>query len=156
MADGPTQGQSDGASSAPAHRTMTARYDLPLPDATTQPWWDAAAEGRLLVVRCGSCGEAHFYPRPFCPRCGGEDVSWEEASGAATLYTWSVVHRNDLPPFRDKVPYVAAVVDLAEGPRMMTTVVGADPSDLQVGMALEVAFEELGEGYVIPVFRPAR
>ena len=134
---------------------MTARYDLPLPDATTQPWWDAAAEGRLLVVRCASCGEAHFYPRPFCPRCGGDEVSWEEASGDATLYSWSVVHRNDLPPFRDKVPYVAAVVDLAEGPRMMTTVVGAEPPALEVGMALRVAFEELGEGYSVPVFRPA-
>ena len=135
---------------------MTARYDLPLPDATTQPWWDAVAEGRLLVVRCASCGEAHFYPRPFCPRCGADDVSWEEASGDATLYTWSVVHRNDLPPFRDKVPYVAAVVDLAEGPRMMTTVVGAEPSSLEVGMALRVDFEELGEGYAVPVFRSAR
>ena len=155
MADGPTQGQSGDDSAAHSDRPMTARYDLPVPDATTQPWWDAAAGGRLLVVRCGACGEAHFYPRPFCPRCGADDVSWEQCSGAATLYTWSVVHRNDLPPFRDKVPYVAAVVDLAEGPRMMTTVVGIDPAQLQVGMALEVSFEELGEGYVVPVFRPA-
>ena len=88
------------------------------------------AEGRLVISRCATCGEAHYYPRPFCPRCGGDDVSWEDASGRATLYTWSVVHQNDLPPFNEKVPYVAAVVDLDEGPRMMTNVVGCDFDDL--------------------------
>lgn len=132
----------------------TARFDLPTPDDTTRPWWDAAAEGRFLVVRCMECKEAHYYPRPFCPRCGGERVSWEEASGEATLYTWSVVHQNDLPPFAGKVPYVAAVVDLKEGPRMMTNVVGCEFEDLRVGMALRVEFEDIGEGFQIPVFRP--
>lgn len=134
---------------------MTPRYDLPIPDDYTATWWDAASDGRLLVVRCRACGEAHYYPRPFCPRCGADDVSWEEASGRATLYTWSVVHQNDLPPFRDKVPYVAAVVDLDEGPRMSTNVVGAEPMDLRVGMRLVVTFEELADGFHIPVFRPA-
>lgn len=134
---------------------MPARYDLPIPDDYTRTWWDATARRRLLIVRCASCGEAHYYPRPFCPRCGGDEVAWEEASGDATLYTWSVVHQNDLPPFRDKVPYVAAVVDLAEGPRMMTNVIGAQPEALRVGMALRVDFEELDEGFHIPVFRPA-
>jgi uncharacterized protein len=131
------------------------RYDLPVPDDYTQAWWDATAQGRLLVARCGSCGEAHYYPRPFCPRCGVDAVAWEQAGGDAVLYTWSVVYSNDLPPFRDKVPYVAAVVDLAEGPRMMTNVVGCEPGDLRVGMALRLEFEELGDGFHIPVFRPA-
>jgi len=131
------------------------RYDLPVPDRSTQSWWDATARGRLLLARCRSCGRAHYYPRPFCPRCGGEDVSWEEACGDAVLYTWSVVHANDLPPFRDKVPYIAAVVDLAEGPRMMTNLVECEPDALCVGMTLRLAFEELGEGFHIPVFRPA-
>ncbi|GAA2939874.1 hypothetical protein GCM10011428_68210 [Streptomyces violaceus] len=103
---------------------MTGRLDLPEPDAFTRTYWDAAAEGRLLIRRCRACGRAHHYPREFCPRCWSEDVTWEAASGRATLYTWSVVHRNDLPPFAERTPYVAAVVDLAEGPRMMTEVVG--------------------------------
>jgi uncharacterized OB-fold protein len=133
---------------------MTGRFDLPEPDAFTRTYWDAAAEGRLLIRRCGACGRAHHYPREFCPHCWSEDVTWETASGRATLYTWSVVHRNDLPPFSDRVPYVAAVVELAEGPRMMTEIVGeggdrvgADP-DLSGGTELEVAFRE-----GIPVFR---
>jgi uncharacterized OB-fold protein len=132
-----------------------ARLDLPTPDDYSRTWWDAATDGRLLVVRCLRCGRAHLYPRPFCPRCGSDDVSWEEASGEAVLYTWSVVHRNDLPPFNEKVPYVAAIVDLVEGPRMVTNVVDCDPEELDVGMRLRVDFRDLGEGYSIPVFRPA-
>ena len=88
------------------------RFDLPTPDIETQPFWDAARDGRLLIKRCAACGRAHFYPRPFCPFCWSERVEWEEASGRATLYTWSVVHQNDLPPFGERVPYVAAIVDL--------------------------------------------
>ncbi|MDQ0934642.1 Zn-ribbon domain-containing OB-fold protein [Streptomyces turgidiscabies] len=133
------------------------RFDKPEVDAFTRPYWDAAAEGRLLVRRCGGCGRAHHYPREFCPHCWSEDVTWETASGLATLYTWSVVHRNDLPPFGERTPYVAAVVDLDEGPRMMTEVVTEVVTDvvdgvgggLRVGMELEVAFRE-----GVPIFRP--
>jgi uncharacterized OB-fold protein len=132
-----------------------ARLDLPTPDDYTRTWWDAASEGRFLIVRCGDCGRAHYYPRPFCPRCGSDDVRWEQASGAATLYTWSVVHRNDLPPFNERVPYVAAVVELEEGPRVGTNVVDCDADDLRVGMALMVDFRHVGDGFSIPVFRPA-
>ncbi|MFD3589231.1 Zn-ribbon domain-containing OB-fold protein [Streptomyces sp. NPDC058683] len=129
-------------------RPAARRYDLPEPDAFTRPYWEAAAEGRLLLRRCGSCGRAHHYPREFCPHCWSEDVTWEPASGRANLYTWSVVHRNDLPPFGDRVPYVAAVVDLAEGPRMMTELV--DTPEPRAGLELAVAFRE-----GVPVFRPA-
>jgi len=131
------------------------RFDLPTPDDSTRPWWDAAGEGRLLIVRCAACGEAHYYPRPFCPRCGADDVAWEQASGRATLYTWSIVHQNDLPPFNERVPYVAAIVDLAEGPRMMTNVVECEFDDLREGMALQVEFQDIGEGFHVPMFRPA-
>ncbi|MFI7501386.1 Zn-ribbon domain-containing OB-fold protein [Streptomyces sp. NPDC049687] len=130
-------------------RPESVRYDLPEADAFTRTYWEAAAEGTLLLRRCGACARAHHYPREFCPYCWSEDVTWERASGRATLYTWSVVHRNDLPPFGERTPYVAAVVDLAEGPRMSTEVVGAGvPGELSAGMALAVDFRE-----GVPVFR---
>ncbi|MET9698864.1 Zn-ribbon domain-containing OB-fold protein [Streptomyces sp. NPDC006529] len=137
-----------------------ARFDLPEPDEFTRPYWDAAAGGRLLLRHCADCGRTHHYPREFCPHCwaGEERVTWEPASGRATLYTWSVVYRNDLPPFGARVPYVAAVVDLAEGPRMMTEVVDCPAERLRVGMPLEVAFRGRGEGadaVAVAVFRPA-
>ncbi|MGW6823462.1 Zn-ribbon domain-containing OB-fold protein [Streptomyces sp. NPDC055005] len=136
----------------------TARYDLPEIDDFTRPYWDAAAQGRLLLRRCADCGRAHHYPREFCPYCwaGEERVTWEQAGGRAVLYTWSVIHRNDLPPFGERVPYVAAVVDLEEGPRLMTELVtsgeGSSGGGLRVGMPLEVAFREAAEGVWVPVF----
>ncbi|MFG2224146.1 Zn-ribbon domain-containing OB-fold protein [Streptomyces sp. NPDC048644] len=145
-----------------------ARFDLPEADAFTRTYWDAAGEGRLLLRRCRAegCGAAHHYPREFCPYCWSEDVEWQPACGRATLYTWSVVHRNDLPPFGGRTPYVAAVVDLAEGPRMMTEVVDCAADDLRIGMPLTVRFrteggdgdpgaEAGGGGWAVPVFRPA-
>ncbi|MGW2026905.1 Zn-ribbon domain-containing OB-fold protein [Streptomyces decoyicus] len=154
-----------------------ARFDLPEVDAFTRTYWDAAAEGRLLLRRCRGegCGAAHHYPREFCPYCWSEDVVWEPATGRATLYTWSVVHRNDLPPFGERVPYVAAVVDLAEGPRMMTEITDCPEPELRIGMPLAVHFRREGEGegegegagegggegegaggrVAVPVFRPA-
>ena len=132
------------------------RFDLPTIEADTRPYWDAADEGQLLIRRCGDCGHAHFYPRPFCPSCWSEQVAWERASGRATLYTWSVVHANDLPPFGERVPYIAAVVDLAEGPRMMTNVVDCEPDDLAIGMALDVTFERRTDDLTVAVFRPAQ
>lgn len=131
------------------------RYDLPVPDFDTQAYWDAARDGRLLIQHCGACDHSFHYPRPFCPKCWSDDVTWEAASGHATLYTWSVVRQNDLPPWPERVPYVAAVVDLAEGPRMLTNVEGCDPDDLEVGMALRVAFREETDEITLPVFRPA-
>ncbi|WEB42040.1 OB-fold domain-containing protein [Streptomyces yunnanensis] len=164
--------QAGGAERGPGAAGRAAvRFDLPEVDAFTRPYWAAAAEGRLLLRRCRAegCGAAHHYPREFCPRCWSEDVVWEPATGRATLYTWSVVHRNDLPPFGDRVPYVAAVVELAEGPRMMTEVTDCAESDLRIGMPLAVHFrteptertgggpaaEGEGAGYATAVFRPA-
>jgi uncharacterized OB-fold protein len=133
-----------------------ARFDVPEPDAFSRTYWDAAAAGRLLLRRCraAGCGRAHHYPREHCPYCWSEDVGWVEAEGTATLYTWSVVYVNDLPPFAARLPYVPAVVDLAEGPRMATELVGAEPAALAPGLPLRVAFRAAGE-LMVPVFRPA-
>jgi len=135
--------------------TEAKKYPAPVTNPETAQFWDAAKQGKFLIKRCAACGAAHFYPRPFCPRCWSTAVSWEAASGRAALYTWSVVHHNDLPPFRDRLPYVAAVVDLAEGPRVMTTVVDCEPEQLAIGMDLRVAYRELDDEVTIPVFVPA-
>ncbi|MEU3352556.1 Zn-ribbon domain-containing OB-fold protein [Streptomyces sp. NPDC037389] len=137
--------------------TRPARADVPEIDDFTRPYWDAAAEGRLLIRRCraAGCGRAHHYPREFCPYCWSTDVGWEEAGGGATLYTWSVVHRNDLPPFGSRLPYAAAVVDLDEGPRMTAEVIDCPEGELRIGMRLRVAYRGLPDtGVVVPVFRP--
>ncbi|MFF4532804.1 Zn-ribbon domain-containing OB-fold protein [Streptomyces sp. NPDC001407] len=132
------------------------RHDVPEVDVFTKPYWDAAARGRLLIRRCRApgCGRAHHHPREICPRCWSEDVVWEEAAGRATLHTWSVVHVNDLPPFGERLPYVAAVVDLAEGPRMATEIVDCPEGRLRIGMDLRVTFRAVpGTPLKLPVFR---
>ena len=96
-----------------------------------------------------------------CPECLSSDHEWVPASGRGIVYTFSVVHRNDLPPFNERVPYVAAVVELDEGPRLMTNVVDCDVDDVAVGMPVEVAYRAIddngteNDGVTVPVFRPA-
>lgn len=131
------------------------RFDVPTIDNESQPWWDATAEHRLLIKRCTACDHRYWYPRDFCPSCWSDDTVWEEASGRGRLYTFSVVQRNDLPPWDGRVPYVAAIVDLAEGPRMMSMVVDCEEDGLAIDMDLEVAFLDDEEGFTLPVFRPA-
>jgi uncharacterized OB-fold protein len=133
----------------------TARFDLPTPEADTLAFWEGTREGKLLIRHCLDCGAYSYYPRPFCPKCWSEHIEWHEASGRGTLYTWSVIYSNDQPPFNERVPYVAAIVDLTEGPRMITNVEDCPFEDLHVGMALQVRYRDISESYTIPVFVPA-
>jgi uncharacterized protein len=135
--------------------TSHNRTDLPTIEAESAPYWDAAAEGRLLIRSCNDCQAVHHYPRPFCPSCWSESVEWIESIGKATLYTWSTVFFNDMYPFSERLPYVAAVVELAEGPRLMTNVIDVADEDLRIGMDLEVTFQPLNDDITAPVFRPA-
>jgi uncharacterized OB-fold protein len=131
------------------------RTDLPTIEDDTRPFWDAAKEGRFLIRKCNACGAVHHYPRTFCPACWSEDVEWLEASGRATLYTWSTVFMNDLPPFNERLPYIAAVVVLEEGPKVMTNMVDCDGADLSVGMPVKVLYREIADGITAPFFAPA-
>ncbi|HEV7854899.1 MAG TPA: Zn-ribbon domain-containing OB-fold protein [Mycobacterium sp.] len=136
-----------------------ARADIPIIDAASAPYWDGARQGRLLIAECGACGTVHHYPRPFCPHCWSDDVHPLRASGTGTLYTYSTVYANDLPPFRERLPYVAAIVELAEGPRVMTTIEGAQPEALRVGMAVTASFRPVDaddpESPYLTVFTPS-
>jgi uncharacterized OB-fold protein len=132
------------------------RFDLPTIETETKPFWDGLREGRLSIGKCGSCGRVHYYPRPMCPHCWSDDVELVTASGRGTLYTWSTVYVNDLPPFNTRLPYVAAQVDLEEGVRVTTIITDAEPQDLRIGMELQVGFEAISDDVTIPVFSPAR
>jgi len=126
----------------------------PVADAETEPYWTAAKEGRLVVQRCTTCGNHQLYPRWRCLRCRGE-VQWVDASGGGTVYSFTVIRQNFARPFRELLPYVVALVDLDEGPRLMTNLVGCDPEDVRIGMPVRVTFEEVSEDASIPLFEPA-
>lgn len=125
--------------------TTMARADIPTIDAASAPYWEAARQGRLLIAQCATCGRVHHYPRPFCPHCWSEDVHPVQASGAGILYTYSVVYVNDLAPFKERLPYVAAIVELDEGPRLMTTIENIEPERLAVGMGVTAVFRPVND-----------
>jgi len=131
------------------------RFDQPLIEDESAPFWDGLKEGELRIKRCNACGVFHFYPRPFCPTCWSDDVEWYVASGTASVYSYSTVYVNDLPPFGPQVPYVAAVVDLEEGPRMMTRLVDCTKDDITIGMAVQFETAPLDDELNMAVFRPA-
>ncbi|VEG46372.1 putative nucleic-acid-binding protein containing a Zn-ribbon [Mycolicibacterium flavescens] len=124
----------------------------PTMDSDSESWWAAVQDRTLLINECGSCSRNSLYARPFCPYCWSEDVCLAPASGRSRLYTWSVIHQNAAP--FDAVPYVVAMVDLEEGPRLMTQIVDCPVDQLCAGMELEIAFREDDDGFVVPVFRP--
>ena len=124
-------------------------------NAITQPYWDGVQQGRLLLQFCPNCKAYQYYPRPLCARCHTADPEWREASGRGVLYSYSVVHRAPTPAFQAAAPYVAAIVELEEGPRMFTNIVDADPGSLHVGTAVSVVFREGPEGLQLPYFTPA-
>lgn len=129
---------------------------VPVPTPDTQPFWDGCAAGELRIQRCLECGQAFFYPRPVCPHCSSTLVEWFTASGQATLHSYVISHR-PAPGFEAEAPYAIAVVELAEGPRMMTNLIGVPntPEDLVLDMPLLVTFEQRGD-VSIPLFRPAQ
>ncbi len=114
----------------------------------TRAFWDAAAQGRLLVKRCADCGEHHHYPRSLCPFCFSERTQWREATGMGIIYSYSVMRRAELP-------YVIAYVALDEGVTMMTNIVGCDPDEVRIGQRVKVRFVPSDGGPPLPMFAPA-
>jgi uncharacterized OB-fold protein len=130
---------------------------LPQPTPETEEFWAGARRHELRIQRCRACRKAYFFPRPFCPNCSSKDVEWFTASGRGRLYSYVINYRAP-PNFRDIAPYVIAVVELEEGPRLMTNIVGVDPTPdaLPIDLPVEVTWEEQEAGITLPMFRPAR
>lgn len=130
----------------------------PLPKATpeTEPFWQGCKEGKLVLPRCRDCNRFHYYPRAVCPHCWSRNLTWEELSGRGKLYSYVISHR-PAPGFQEETPYAIAVVELEEGPRIMTNLTGVDqtPDALVLDMPMEITFEEVTEEVTMFKFRPA-
>ncbi|BCO35873.1 DNA-binding protein [Mycobacterium heckeshornense] len=127
----------------------------PTVDTDSESWWAAVQERTLLLNACRSCQRKSLYVRPFCPHCWSEQVELTPACGRARLYTWTVIHQNSAP-FDARTPYTVAMVDLAEGPRLMTVLQDCPADDLHAGAELTLDFREDDDGFVVPVFRMSR
>lgn len=133
---------------------MKVTRPIPVPDEDSAPFWEATARRQLVLQRCDACGLLRFYPRALCPGCWSFEHEWLPVSGLGTIASYTIVRRAPTPAFRDAVPYVVALVDLDEGPRMLTNIVGTPIEDVRIDMRIQVDWEELGDNMALPVFRP--
>jgi len=118
----------------------------------TRCFWDAVKERRLVIQRCAACGVLRHPPRPMCPHCNALEWDVIEACGRGTVYSF-VVPRHPQFPFME-YPYTVALVELEEGTRLVTNIVGVGPDAVRIGMPVEVTFEEFDGGLVLPQFTP--
>lgn len=133
---------------------MSETLPLPVPNADSKPYWEAAKDGRLVLQKCKGCGLTSFMPRHVCPSCWSSAKEWVTAAGTGTVHSFSIIHRAPLPSFKDRMPYVIALIELQEGPRMMTNIVGEGALDVRIGDPVMVWFEDRGNAR-IPQFRIA-
>jgi uncharacterized OB-fold protein len=129
---------------AKAERAIAA----PPVNPETKPFWDAAAQGKLLIKKCSACGEFHYYPRAMCPFCFSDRTEWHTASGRGTIYSFSITRRAP-------VPYAIAYVTLDEGVTMMTNIVDCDLDAIRIGHKVSLVFKPSDGGPPVPMFTPS-
>lgn len=133
----------------------TKAKPIPRPDALTQPFWDAAKEGRLELQKCSDCGYFNHPPKPLCDQCSSEHLAFEPVSGRGTIYSYTRMHQFNVPGFEAEIPYLNVLVELVEQPKlfMITNLRGAEPEEVQIGQPVEVVFERVNDNIVLPQFR---
>jgi uncharacterized OB-fold protein len=130
---------------------------LPVPDPVTRPFWDSLKAHAMQLQKCGDCGRHVFYPRAVCPHCFSKNLAWTPASGRGRLHTFALSYQPPSQAFAGEVPYIIALVELEEGVRMMSTLVGVppDPEKVRIGMPLEIVYDDVTDAVTLPKFRPA-
>jgi uncharacterized OB-fold protein len=121
-----------------------------------KPYWDGLREGKLMLPKCNDCGAAFFYPRIACPHCHSRNVSWIQASGKGKLFSFQIAYRALNPAFKIEPPYILAMIELEEGPRMMSNLINIDPDPaaLTCDMPVEVVFEKQTDEVTLALFQP--
>jgi uncharacterized OB-fold protein len=153
-------------------KTKDLQHPKPTASWETRAYWEGCGRHVLVLQRCRDCGAVQHRPRAVCAGCLSSSIEHFEASGRGSVYTYTVTHQNGVPPFRDALPYVLAYVELDEGPRLMTNIVGCEPDSVEIGMPVAVDFWDIkaeeqagardgkpgsdraGEAFAVPRFRP--
>ena len=129
---------------------------IPVATDLTRPYWEHARHGRLVVQRCRTCANSWHPPLPRCPHCHSADIGWHQVAGTGTVYTYTVVRHATHAALAVRIPYVIAIVELTEGPRIVTGILGCDPQDVRAGMEVRVRFEAVTDEVTLPYFEPAQ
>ena len=128
-------------------QSQERKIQAPVPNLETKAFWDAAAESRLMIGKCNTCGKLHYYPRTRCPFCFSDKTQLQQTSGNGTIYTYSVMRRAP-------IPYAIAYVTLEEGVSMMTNIVDCDLDQIKIGQAVRLVFKPSDGGPPVPMFTP--
>jgi len=138
---------------------MVTEYKKPLPNPlhteTSLPFWEAAKRHELLMPRCRKCERLFFYPREACPVCLSPDIGWEKLSGRGRLYSYTVIHQPVFPAFQEDVPYIYAMIQLDEGPRMISNLVNCPAEEAKIGMPVVAVFDDVTPEVTLVKFQPA-
>jgi len=136
---------------------MAKEIQHPRPYASweTRGYWEGCGRGDLVLQRCRACKTVQHRPRAVCASCLSGEIEHFVASGRGSVYTYTITNQNQAPGFREACPYVLAYVDLEEGPRLLTNIVGCQPADVSIGMSVAVDFAPAEGGLAVPRFRPA-
>lgn len=121
--------------------------------SVSEPFWDAVAQKEFILQKCTDCNQWVFYPRTICPHCWSNNLEWRPASGKAHLKTWGIVHRPGHPAWQEVAPYVLGVVELEEGPTMLTHLLLDETKDLHIGLPLQVSYTKINKVW-LPFFKP--
>jgi hypothetical protein len=129
---------------------------IPIPSPESKPYWEALREHRLVLPSCKACGHCWFPPTLLCPNCNAADVEWRESSGRGKVFTYVVFHRVYHRGFAGEVPYVVALIELDEGPRLLSNIVGIPPEQVTCDMRVHVVYEDITADKTLPKFTPAQ
>ena len=132
---------------------MSHSIPIPVPNFDNAGFWDGCRQRELRVQRCTSCGGVRHPPRPMCPQCNSVEFEWMKTSGRGTIYSFTIVHGPTLPAFQERAPHNVVVVELDEGPYIVSNVVECAPSALRIGTRVEVTFSDVSESLTLPLFR---
>jgi uncharacterized protein len=127
---------------------------LPVVTEESRPFWEGCRQGKLLLQYCTQCQQYQFYPRLYCMHCNSNALSWVEASERGVIYSYTTIHQNKSPEFINDTPYNVAIVQLEEGPRLMSNIVDIVPTELRVDLPVTVVFDQVTESINLPRFRP--
>jgi len=132
---------------------MDPSLPLPTANADSLPYWNAARERRLVIRQCAACGARHFMPRHLCPECWSDRLEWIDSTGRGVVHSFTVIRRASAPAFAAQAPYVLALIELDEGPRMVANILGEDALAVKIGDRVAVTFEDRGDGALMPQFQ---
>ncbi len=129
---------------------------LPVLTEESRPFWEGCQHGKLLLQYCSECHQYQFYPRLYCMQCSSNELQWVEVSGHGIIYSYTIIHQNKSPEFVNDTPYYVAIVQLEEGPRMLSNIVEGDATALRVDLPVTVVFDQVTDTITLPRFRPLR